>query len=127
MLDVGSGSGYLSAVLHHLVISPSGAEGKVIGIEHIPELVDFAIGNLKKDGLSQALEESRIIMIAGDGRKGYPQEGRSNSDLISTSDADNGEYSTVRCYTRWCSRPNATRAACRPTCQSWPHVYSGGH
>ncbi|KAI0806273.1 Pcmt1-prov protein [Irpex lacteus] len=74
VLDVGSGSGYLSAVLHHLVESPSGAEGKVIGIEHIPELVDFAIGNLKKDGLSQALEESRIIMIAGDGRKGYPQE-----------------------------------------------------
>ncbi|KAF6750860.1 protein-L-isoaspartate O-methyltransferase, partial [Ephemerocybe angulata] len=34
-LDIGSGSGYLVAVMHHLV----GDTGKVIGIEHIPELV----------------------------------------------------------------------------------------
>lgn len=75
VLDVGSGSGYLSAVLHHLVESASGTQGKVVGIDHIPELVDFSVGNLRKDGLGQAIDESRIVMVAGDGRKGYPQEG----------------------------------------------------
>jgi protein-L-isoaspartate(D-aspartate) O-methyltransferase len=66
VLDVGSGSGYLSAVLHHLV----GPTGKVVGIDHIPELVDWSVENLKKDGLSEALEKKQIEMITGDGRQG---------------------------------------------------------
>ncbi|KAI0696816.1 protein-L-isoaspartate O-methyltransferase [Cytidiella melzeri] len=74
VLDVGSGSGYLAAVLYHLVTSPSGTKGKVIGIDHIPELVDFSTDNLKRDGLGKAMEESNLVMIAGDGRKGYPRE-----------------------------------------------------
>ncbi|KAH9924834.1 Pcmt1-prov protein [Amylocystis lapponica] len=45
VLDIGSGSGYLVA---------DGA-GTVVGIEHVPELVDW--------------------MVAGDGRKGYPDAG----------------------------------------------------
>lgn len=45
--------------------------GIVVGIDHISELVDFSIQNLKKDGLSKALEDGQIIMVAGDGRKGY--------------------------------------------------------
>jgi protein-L-isoaspartate(D-aspartate) O-methyltransferase len=75
VLDVGSGSGYLTAVLYHLVQSASGTQGKVVGIEHIPELVNFSVGNLRKDGLGQALQESKLIMVTSDGRKGYPQEG----------------------------------------------------
>ncbi|KAF9459669.1 protein-L-isoaspartate O-methyltransferase [Collybia nuda] len=71
VLDVGSGSGYLSAVLHHLV----GPTGKVVGIDHIPELVDWSIENLKKDGLGQALEHKQIEMIAGDGRQGHASGG----------------------------------------------------
>lgn len=71
MLDVGSGSGYLSAVLHYLVDGPEAVEhGKVVGIEHIPELVDFSVENLKKDGLGDALNDGRIKIVAGDGRKG---------------------------------------------------------
>jgi protein-L-isoaspartate(D-aspartate) O-methyltransferase len=66
VLDVGSGSGYLSAVLHHLV----GPTGKVVGIDHIPELVDWSVKNLKNDGLAEALENKQIEMIAGDGRQG---------------------------------------------------------
>ncbi|KAF5379011.1 hypothetical protein D9615_006054 [Tricholomella constricta] len=66
VLDVGSGSGYLCAVLHHLV----GPTGKVVGIEHIPELVDWSVDNLKKDGLGKALEDGSIVVVAGDGRKG---------------------------------------------------------
>ncbi|KAG1763697.1 protein-L-isoaspartate O-methyltransferase [Suillus occidentalis] len=52
VLDVGSGSGYLCAVLHHLV--PGGV---VVGIDHIPELVDRSKGNLRQDGLGSALDK----------------------------------------------------------------------
>lgn len=69
MLDVGSGSGYLVAVFHHLV-SLEGKRGTVVGIEHIPELVQFSVENLKKDGLGKALEDKQIEMIVGDGRQG---------------------------------------------------------
>ncbi|KAJ8082996.1 hypothetical protein PM082_008857 [Marasmius tenuissimus] len=71
VLDVGSGSGYLVAVLHHLV-SPS---GKVIGIEHVEELVEWSRENMLKDGLKDELDSGKIQLIAGDGRKGYPSEG----------------------------------------------------
>ncbi|EGO03931.1 hypothetical protein SERLA73DRAFT_175629 [Serpula lacrymans var. lacrymans S7.3] len=74
VLDVGSGSGYLAAVLHHLV-SPEGVQGKVVGIDHIPELVEWSILNLKKDGLAEALQDKRIEVIAGDGRQGYASGG----------------------------------------------------
>ncbi|OCH86136.1 Pcmt1-prov protein [Obba rivulosa] len=70
VLDVGSGSGYLCAVLHHLV--SDGANGKVVGIEHIPELAEWSKENLRRDGLGSALDDGRIEIIAGDGRKGYP-------------------------------------------------------
>lgn len=46
-----------------------------MGIDHIPELVDLSITNLRKDGLGEALEKKEIEMIAGDGRKGYPSGG----------------------------------------------------
>lgn len=78
VLDVGSGSGYLSAVLYELVRSDSedsqgpGAEsmGKVVGIEHVSELVDWSIHNLRKNGLGNAIDEGQIKVVAGDGRKG---------------------------------------------------------
>jgi protein-L-isoaspartate(D-aspartate) O-methyltransferase len=71
VLDVGSGSGYLTAVLHRLV----GSTGKVVGIDHVPELVEWSVDNLKADGLGEALAKKEIEMIAGDGRKGYPSSG----------------------------------------------------
>ncbi|KAF8499501.1 protein-L-isoaspartate O-methyltransferase [Gautieria morchelliformis] len=76
VLDIGSGSGYTCAVFHHLV-SPLSEEkkGKVVGIDHIPELVDWSIQNLRKDGLSSALDAGNIQMVAGDGRQGYPPGG----------------------------------------------------
>lgn len=53
-------------MLHHLV----GPTGKVVGIDHIPQLVEWSVENLKNDGLGQALEKKQIEMIAGDGRQG---------------------------------------------------------
>jgi protein-L-isoaspartate(D-aspartate) O-methyltransferase len=78
VLDVGSGSGYLCAVLHHLVSSYAEDQpekvtvaGKVIGIDHIPELVDWSLQNLKKDDRTRrAVEEKQIEIYAGDGRLG---------------------------------------------------------
>ncbi|CAF4375830.1 unnamed protein product, partial [Adineta steineri] len=46
VLDVGSGSGYLTACIARL-IQPN---GKVIGIEHIPELVQLSIKRISKNG-----------------------------------------------------------------------------
>jgi protein-L-isoaspartate(D-aspartate) O-methyltransferase len=71
VLDVGSGSGYLTAIFHHLVSPEDGQPtGKVVGIDHIAELVDWSVQNLKKDELGPALERGQIEMVAGDGRKG---------------------------------------------------------
>ncbi|KAI0051331.1 protein-L-isoaspartate O-methyltransferase [Auriscalpium vulgare] len=67
VLDVGSGSGYLTAALHHLV----GPTGTVFAIEHIPELVEWSVANLRADGLGGALDSGAITVIARDGRLGY--------------------------------------------------------
>ncbi|KAF9234457.1 protein-L-isoaspartate O-methyltransferase [Melanogaster broomeanus] len=77
VLDVGSGSGYLCAVLHHLVSPshPGASQGKVVGIDHIPELVEWSKNNVRKDGLGDALDDGRILMVTGDGREGYSAAG----------------------------------------------------
>ncbi|KAI9652136.1 MAG: hypothetical protein M1829_001841 [Trizodia sp. TS-e1964] len=67
VLDVGSGSGYLTAVLGELV-KPG---GRVLGIEHVPELVALAEGNMRKSlAGSEALESGRVRFELGDGRLG---------------------------------------------------------
>lgn len=58
-------------MLHHLV-SPG---GKVVGVDHIPQLVDWSIENMKKDGLGHTLENGEVVVVSGDGRLGYAQEG----------------------------------------------------
>lgn len=44
-LDVGSGSGYLTACMAIML----GETGRVVGIEHIPDLVTLATKNIKND------------------------------------------------------------------------------
>ena len=66
VLDVGSGSGYLTVCMTHLV-QPGGI---VYGIEHIPELVELSLKNISKN--HKSLIEKRILLIVlGDGRLGY--------------------------------------------------------
>ena len=50
ILDIGSGSGWTTALLSEI----TGKEGKVIGMEIIPELVRFGKANLEKYAFSQA-------------------------------------------------------------------------
>ncbi|KZT60978.1 protein-L-isoaspartate O-methyltransferase [Calocera cornea HHB12733] len=78
VLDVGSGSGYTAAIFHRLV-SSEGKKGLVVGIEHIPELTEWSVANLKADGLGKALEDGEIVMWAGDGRKGDLERGPFNA------------------------------------------------
>jgi protein-L-isoaspartate(D-aspartate) O-methyltransferase len=69
VLDVGSGSGYLTACMAHMV----GASGVAVGIDHIPELVDKSMENVRK-GNPELLEGERMLLIAGDGRQGHPEK-----------------------------------------------------
>ncbi|GAA1539184.1 protein-L-isoaspartate(D-aspartate) O-methyltransferase [Microbacterium ginsengiterrae] len=52
VLDVGSGSGWTTALLAHL----AGAAGEVIGVERVPELVSFARARLRAAGVHARIE-----------------------------------------------------------------------
>jgi protein-L-isoaspartate(D-aspartate) O-methyltransferase len=42
------------------------------------------VENLKEDGKDEALRKGEIIMVTGDGRLGYPQEGKLSSTFSSS-------------------------------------------
>jgi len=67
-LDVGCGSGYLSAAMAHLV----GAKGKVVGVDHLDELVAMATANVSADPAAKELLDKGILeLVTGDGRLGH--------------------------------------------------------
>ncbi|CAD8189348.1 unnamed protein product [Paramecium octaurelia] len=70
-LDIGSGSGYLCAAMKLMMKSQ---QSKVIGVEHVPELVEKSIKNLSQ-AYNQQLIDKQIQIIKGDGRLGFEQEG----------------------------------------------------
>jgi protein-L-isoaspartate(D-aspartate) O-methyltransferase len=61
VLEVGAGSGYCAAIMSRLA-------QKIITIEIIPELVEFAAQNLLKDNIKN------VEIIQGDGSLGYEKE-----------------------------------------------------
>lgn len=63
VLEVGTGSGYNCALLSVLV----GSRGKVVSVERVPELVEFARANIAAAGISM----DNIEIIVGDGSGGY--------------------------------------------------------
>eukprot|EP00930_Biecheleria_cincta_P088203 TRINITY_DN77433_c0_g1_i1.p1 TRINITY_DN77433_c0_g1~~TRINITY_DN77433_c0_g1_i1.p1 ORF type:complete len:239 (-),score=37.06 TRINITY_DN77433_c0_g1_i1:71-742(-) len=67
-LDVGSGSGYLSAVMARMV----GPEGRVVGIDYLAPLVTLATENVKKAD-NDLLEKGQLQLVQGDGWKGFEQ------------------------------------------------------
>jgi protein-L-isoaspartate(D-aspartate) O-methyltransferase len=89
VLDIGCGSGWTTALLTSIV----GKKGKVIGIERIPELAEFAKKNLQKfksnraslsDEVTPRVTKSDTI-VQGDGSKGYPKAAPFNRILVSAS------------------------------------------
>jgi len=70
VLDVGSGSGYLTALFAKM-IGTSGA-GKVYGIERIEHLVEFGRENMRRANPELA---SKVEIVQGDGWKGLPERG----------------------------------------------------
>lgn len=67
VLDVGSGSGYLTACMATMV----GKEGIAVGVDHINEIVKLSHKNINTV-MPTALKLGQIFMVYGDGRKGYP-------------------------------------------------------
>ena len=51
-----------------------GPTGKVVGIDHIKELVDWSESNVKKNH-GDLLSSGQIKLVVGDGRQGYAQDG----------------------------------------------------
>ena len=71
VLDIGSGSGYLTHVLAELV----GEDGVVVGLEHIVELRELGERNARKSEAGRRfLDSGRMRFRFGDGRKGWVEE-----------------------------------------------------
>lgn len=68
-LDVGSGTGYLTACFALMV----GPQGRAVGVEHIPELAAWSIKNVEKSAAAPLLKEGSLSLHVGDGRKGWPE------------------------------------------------------
>ncbi len=78
ILDVGSGSGWTSALLAEIV----GKKRQVIALEIIPELKEFGENNVARYGF---LEKGIVKFILGDGSKGYKKEAPYDKILASAS------------------------------------------
>ncbi|KAK4844299.1 hypothetical protein QYF36_018633 [Acer negundo] len=68
-LDVGSGTGYLTACFALMV----GPQGRAVGVEHIPELLTSSIKNIEKSAAAALLKEGSLSVHVGDGREGWPE------------------------------------------------------
>lgn len=72
ILDIGSGSGYLTEVLAHLL----GPEGRVVGVDHIQALVDLASSNMSKGVAGkEMLASGKVKFVTADGRRGWREGG----------------------------------------------------
>mgnify|MGYP001562747178 CR=1 FL=1 len=90
ILDIGSGSGWTTALLAEIV----GEKGKIIAIEIIPELVEFGKRNVAKynflapyrtEGSGAGIEKGITQFISADGSKGYEKEAPFDKILASAS------------------------------------------
>jgi len=69
ILDIGSGSGWQTALLAFIVSQKSG--GKIIALERIKELYEMTITNVSKYNF---IEKGIVRAVLGDGSKGFPEE-----------------------------------------------------
>ncbi|ALC46626.1 Pcmt [Drosophila busckii] len=71
VLDVGSGSGYLTACFYRYIKAKGeSAETRIVGIEHQASLVAMSKANLNSDDRNM-LDSGQLLIVEGDGRKGH--------------------------------------------------------
>lgn len=70
VLDVGSGSGYLTACMAHMTLPG----GYAVGIDRVEELTFQAIQNVAKDN-PELLHDKSLFFVTGDGRSGHSARG----------------------------------------------------
>lgn len=78
ILDIGSGSGWTTALLSEIV----GEKGKVIAIDVIPELIKFGKENVSKYNF---IQKGIAKFLCVDGSKGYEKEAPYDKILVSAS------------------------------------------
>jgi len=78
VLDIGSGSGWTTALLAHIV----GEEGRIIAIEIIPELKEFGEKNVSKYNF---IKKGVVEFICTDGSKGLGKEAPFDKILASAT------------------------------------------
>ncbi|KAG6065400.1 hypothetical protein E4U32_007369 [Claviceps aff. humidiphila group G2b] len=82
VLDIGSGSGYLTHLLAELV----GDRGLVVGLEHIAALQQLGESNMRKSSEGQKLVESgKVKFRLGDGRLGFEEPARNGEEEYGTA------------------------------------------
>lgn len=68
VLDIGSGSGYLT----HIFASLVGSGGCVTGVDHIQGLIDLSRHNMSKSTEGEEmLKRGQVVFVKGDGREGW--------------------------------------------------------
>tara|TARA_Y100000310_G_C20593400_1_gene769268 strand:+ start:661 stop:1269 length:609 start_codon:yes stop_codon:yes gene_type:complete len=77
ILDIGSGSGWTTGLLSHIV----GQSGKVVAMEIIPELKELGEKNVAKYGSFKGIAQ----FINENGSKGYPKQAPFDNILASAS------------------------------------------
>ncbi len=86
ILDVGSGSGWTSALLAHIVGQQSGTQnGRVVSLEIVPELCEFGKQNISKYNF---VEKGIVEYLCADGSKGYEKEAPYDKILASASSSE---------------------------------------
>ena len=78
ILDVGSGSGWTTALLAEIV----GERGKIIAIDIVPELVEFGKKNVEKYNF---VKKGQVQFICADGSKGFSKEAPFDKILASAA------------------------------------------
>ncbi len=84
VLDVGSGSGFLTACFALML----GDGGQAVGIDHIDDLVQQSKVNVKKAGMGNLLASGRLKFVVGDGRQGYASGGPYNAMHVGAAAKD---------------------------------------
>lgn len=75
VLDVGSGSGFLTAVIAEMCHAEAGRrelDWKVVGLEHMRGLKEGAEAAIRQSPLAAHLESGRLQFVVGDGRNPGP-------------------------------------------------------